>query len=274
MVKYVKYMIFSSIVLTTILGSASFVYESAVINETRDFDAVNFRMVDFSDEDLSLFCDIAFTDDEVRIRKWRKDIKVEIKNIEELDSRSVEEVDSVIAILAPLIAPLKIERVRRDGNLHVYRRVEKVNPSKPEPFCLNGLARINKVKPYSWDITYASIYDGCEASSQTLMHEFEHALGLNHPIKLYSYYVTIGRSVIPQYLRSQKEIIAFRSQPFYLSDQEKSVIKMLYSDEIKSGMHIETFARKMGFTDEDRKRMIPDINKKPRIIVYPSPDDY
>ncbi len=274
MVQYAKYIIFSFMILVGTFGLVSFGYENAVIKEARRFNAQKFKDARYTDEELSLFCDIAFMHEETRIRKWTKDIKVEIKNIADLDQKSIAEVDSVIAIFAPLIAPLKIERVKKDGNLHVYRKVSKVTSSKPKdqprPKYLNGLAKTNRVTRYSSNITFACIYDGQHASSQTLIHEFEHALGLNHPIKLYPYYVTIGRSVIPQYFRSIDEIRAFYNQPFYLSEQEKTVIRMLYSPEIKSGLHIDLFAQKMGFSEDDKVRMIPNINKKPRIIVYPS----
>lgn len=269
--KFLQYGIFSIIILLTTIGLVAFVMESSAAKEARRFDSNKFMTsVEYTKDELSLFCDIAFTDEEVCVRKWKKDIKVEIINIAELDKYSIAEVDSVIAILAPLIEPIKIKRVEKDGNLHVHRKVQQVTPSKPEKNCLNGLARINKKTPYSWEISYACIYDGCEASSQTLMHEFQHALGLSHPIKLYSYYLTIGRSVIPQYFRSKEEIQNFLDQPFYLSEQEKTVIKMLYSPEIPAGLHINLFADRMGFNKEDRKQMIPDINKKPRIVVYPS----
>jgi hypothetical protein len=58
-------------------------------------------------------------------------------------------------------------------------------------------------------------------------------------------------------------------EPFYISKEEKTVLKMLYSSEIRPGLHVETFAQKMGFTDAERKLMIPDVNKRPRIIIYP-----
>lgn len=269
--KYAKYTLFSLIILLTVVGLVSFGLEKAVEFNARSFDADKFKTMTYSDEALSLFCDIAFTDGEVCVRKWTTDIRVEIKNIEELDEASIAEVDTIIAILAPLIAPLKMERVRGGGNLHVYRKVKRVNPTKPEPFCLNGMARINKKSLYSWDISFVQVFDGCDASSQTLMHEFEHALGLNHPIKLYPYYVTIGRSVIPQFFRSQDEVKAFMTQPFYISEQEKEVIRMLYSPQVHSGLHINLFAKQMGFSEEDRMEMIPEINKRPRIVIYPSP---
>ncbi|MBF0647483.1 hypothetical protein IR083_01460 [Dysgonomonas sp. GY75] len=270
MVKYAKYTIFSLIILSTTTGLVSFVYENAAVKETRRFNADKFRETGYNEDELSLFCDVAFMFENSRIRKWDRDIKVEIKNIGELSQQSIDEVDSVIAILAPLIAPVKMERVTNGGNLHVYRRVPEVVSNKlPQSICLNGMSKVNRRSSYSWSINFAMIYDGCHASSQTLMHEFQHALGLDHPIKLYPYYVTIGRSVIPQFFRSQDEIRNMMKEPFYISKEEKMVIKMLYSSEIRSGLHVETFAQKMGFTDAERKLMIPDVNKRPRIIIYP-----
>jgi len=262
--------------LVTASGIVAFCFENSAASSIRDFKVDGFRNILYTNEELSLFCDIAFMHDETQVRKWNTDIKVEIKNISDIDQNSVAEVDSIIAILAPLIAPIKIERVDKNGNLHVYRHVKTVKSVTPsshlKPKYVNGLTQINKKTPYNWNITYACIYDAQNASSQTLLHEFQHALGLDHPIKPYPYYVTIGRSVIPQYFRSKDEFTAFINQPFYMSEQEKAVIKMLYSPHIKSGLHINIFAQKMGFTEEDRREMIPRINKKPRIVVYPSPD--
>ncbi|MBK5721874.1 hypothetical protein JGH11_13420 [Dysgonomonas sp. Marseille-P4677] len=278
MVRFIKYTIFSFMVLTIVIGLASFINENEAVKEIRRFNADLFREIGYTDDELSLFCDVAFMHEDTRIRKWDRDIKVEIKNIADLSDKSIAEVDSVIAILAPLLAPIKIERVRSGGNLHVYRKVSEVVSHKikshPRPVCLNGMAKINGKSDRSWSINYACIYDGAHSNSQTLLHEFEHALGLDHPIKLYSYYVTIGRSVIPQYFRSKEDVRSFLRQPFYISEQEKKVIKMLYSPEIKAGLHIETFARRMEFTDEDRIRLIPEASKNSRIVIYPSPEEY
>jgi len=274
MKKFLQYGTLTLLLLLTAAGLASFYYENAAIRSANDFSADKFIESGFTFEELGLFCDIAFADDGVRIRKWDKDIKVEIKNIDEIDQRAIDEVDSIISLLAPLVAPLKMERVKRDGNLHVYRKVTHVTSSKPhhvpKPRYVNGIAKINSKSRYSWSIDFAVVYDGCGSQCQTLLHEFEHALGLDHPINMYSFYLTIGRSVIPQYFSSKEEIQEFLAQPYYLSEQEKRVIKMLYSTEIRAGLHIDTFAKRMGFSDEDIRLMIPNKNKKQEVVVYPA----
>jgi len=250
--------------------------ESVAVMETRVFDAEKFtQKTEYTAEELELFCDVAFMSEDTRIRKWRKDIKVEIKNINQLDRKSIAEVDSVIALLAPLVAPLKMERVHSGGNLLVYRNVEEIIPSRtksiPHAVTINGMTKIGGKMAHTWAIDSASIYDGKYADPQTLLHEFEHAIGLAHPVRLYPYYLTIGRSVIPQYFRSLEEVQAYLKQPFYLSEQEKTVIRMLYSPEIRSGLHIETFMKKMGFSEEEKSRLIPEVSKRKAVIVYPSP---
>lgn len=250
--------------------------ESIAASGIREFQTEKFKSINYTNEELGLFCDVAFMHEDVQIRKWDENIRVEIKNIQDIDQKSIIEVDSIIAILTPLIAPLTIERVEKNGNLHVYRHVNSVVSATPhshlKPKYINGLTQINKKTPYNWNITYACIYDAPSTTAQTLLHEFEHAIGLGHPFKPYPFYLTIGRSVIPQYFRTNEEFMAFLNRPFYISEQEKTVIKMLYSPDIKSGLHIDFFAKGMGFTDEDRREMIPNIKKKPKIIVYPSPD--
>ena len=194
-----------------------------------------------------LFADIAFTRKSRRILKWTTGIRVEIKNIEELDREAIEEVDSIIAILSPLIAPLSMERVNSGGNLHIYRAVDTAPlSSRPRKIVhLNGLAKINSETPLSWDIKYAHIYDGKHVRTQTLMHEFEHALGLEHPFRLYEYYLTIGRSAIPQHYTAYGGWLRFHSMPYYISPQEKAAIRLLYSPAIRPGLHHDTFTRGM-----------------------------
>ena len=274
MKKFLQYGTITLILSFTSIGLASFYYENAAVRNANDFDSESFIASGFTMDELALFCDIAFADDGIRIRKWDTDIRVEIKNIEDIDRKAIDEVDSIIAILAPLVAPLKMERVSRNGNLHVYRNVTSVKSSKPhhvpKPKYVNGIAKINSKSPYSWSIRHAIVYDGCGNQCQTLLHEFEHALGLDHPINMYPYYLTIGRSVIPQYFSSQEEIQDFLSKPYYISEQEKKAIKMLYSPQIKAGLHIDKFAREMGFSDDDIKLMIPNKNKKQEVVVYPA----
>lgn len=269
-----KYSVLSISVLLITAGMVSFGLENAALREARSFDAKEFKEIPFTMEELTLFCDVAFVYENTRIRKWTTDIKVEIKNKEHLDEKYIDEVDSVIAIFAPLIAPLKIERVEKGGNLHVYRKVNCVagNKYSGKWHYLNGLSRINKKTAYSWDISFACVYDGYNADSQTLIHEFQHALGLDHPINLYSFYVNIGRSVIPQYFQSQKEFSAYVNEPFYLSGQEKKVIRMLYSPQVRPGLHIDIFTKRMGLSKSDVRKMLPNKDKPRSVIIYPVPE--
>jgi hypothetical protein len=275
MMKLIKYIVLSIAILVMTIGTVSSLRESAMIRETRVFDAEKFKEMKYTGEELALFCDVAFMSEDTRIRKWRKDIKVEIRNINRLDRKTIAEVDSVIALLAPLVAPLKMERVNAGGNLHVYRKVKDIIPSRtkylPHSVCINGMTKIGARASYSWAIDSAAIYDCDHADPQTLLHEFQHALGLTHPVRLYPYYITIGRSVIPQYFRSQKETQAYLRQPFYLSEEEKTVIKMLYSTEVRSGLQIETFVKKMGFSDEEKLWLIPEASKRKAVVIYPLP---
>lgn len=243
--KLLKYGTLFAILLIILIGLASFFHERAQKKEIEDFNAENFKKMNFTIEELYLFCDVAFGHEGQRLRKWETDIKVQIKNASQLDSKSIREVDSAIAVLAPLIAPLKIERVHSGGNLLVYRNVEEIPLTEIEGHDPNGAAVIGRRPNYSWNIESARIYDRNCSHSHTLMHEFEHALGLEHPSKTYSIYLTIGRSAIPQYFDSRKQWKALMNQPFYLSEQEKSVIRMLYSPEIKSGLRKDYFMQTM-----------------------------
>lgn len=244
----IKYSIVIFVLLLFASGMASVLHIDAREKEIQLFDAERFKSVQYTDEELSLFLDIAFNRKEQRIRKWESDIRVEIKNISELDSEAITEVDSVIAILRPLILPINIDRVDEGGNVYVYRGVDRAEPSrKPaRPFGVNGLAKINECTPLSREIRYAHIYDAKQAHTQTLMHEFEHVLGLEHPFRIYDYYLTIARSVIPQDYTAYGTWLQFQGMPYYISPQEKTAIRLLYSSGIRSGLKKEVLLEGLG----------------------------
>ena len=245
--KLIKYSVLLSVLLITVCGTAAHFYREAEDKKAQEFDSNAFDNIQYTDEELSLFNDIAFNRDKDRIRKWTTDLKVEIKTPDDIHKKTITEIDSVIAILRPLIAPLKIERVKDNGNVHIYVGVKKVPTSKriTKPIPVEGIAKTNEASDYSWDINHAHIYIGHYSSTQTIMHEFEHILGLEHPIMLYDFYLTIGRSVIPQHYSVYGEWLRFQSMPYYISKQEKTVIRMLYSPEIKPGLQKEVFINKM-----------------------------
>ena len=198
--KLLKYGTIFAVLLIILIGMASFFHHNAQNKEIENFNADDFKKVGFTTEELFLFCDVAFGHEGNRIRKWETDIKVQIKNISQLDRQSIAEVDSAIAVIAPLIAPLKIERVYSNGNLLVYRNVKEFPEAETDGHNPNGLAVVDPRPNYSWGIQSARIYDSYSSHSHTLMHEFEHSLWLEHPRKTYSTYLTIGRSAIPLFL--------------------------------------------------------------------------
>ncbi|WP_029902305.1 hypothetical protein [Prevotella sp. 10(H)] len=245
---YIKYVVIIFIVALTALGVTADFHRQSEDRRIQEFDVERFRETGYTDEELSLFCDIAFNRDGERIRKWETDLRVEIENIAELGDEAVDEVDSVISILRPLIAPLKIERVSEKGNVIVHKNVELtlINKPRQKPTYTNGIARINEATDHSWNINFAHIYDGPTTGTQTLMHEFEHILGLEHPMMLYEYYLTIGRSSIPQHYSAYGDWFRFHRMPYYISPREKAVIRMLYSPEIRSGLKRDEFIKRMG----------------------------
>lgn len=221
-------------------------YKKREKEKAESFDVSGFNKISYTQDEFHFFCDIAFNRDGQYIRKWVSDIRVEVKEPYDLRRESITEVDSVIAILAPLIAPLKIERVWTDGNVYVYRNVHKIKLSEHHPIvpvALKGLTKRNKDSDFLWSIYFASVYVQEGAHTQTLLHEFQHVLGLEHPLRIYPYYVTIGRSIIPDVLYDDE--LAKSDIPFYMSEQEKTSIKMLYSHQIKPGLKKECFLQKI-----------------------------
>jgi hypothetical protein len=78
--------------------------------------------------------------------------------------------------------------------------------------------------------------------SDTFIHEFLHGLGLSHPRKTYPFDLTISTK---RNFYSIEEYEKYHEHRFPLSEQEKRILKMLYSPIIKSGLTIECFKEKM-----------------------------
>lgn len=205
----------------------------------------------YSKETLLLFSDIAFPDD--KIRKWNEDIKVEIANedrkvkIPYADLRnkgSISEVDSIINILSPLIYPVKIYRVPQNGNLIVHLNVDSVPiPTKnAQGFCYIPPL----IKTFSWNIKYAEVYNIWY--SPVIFHEILHAIGLQHPSKEYPFYMAIDDEYTFGSLEEEEKF----HTPLYLSEEEKTIIKMLYSPYIKSGLSKKEFLKQMKLQDNDK----------------------
>jgi len=193
----------------------------------------------YSRDTLLLFVDIAFPYD--RIRKWNGDIKVEIVNEDKLDKESISDVDSIIHLLSPLIQPVKIYRVAKDGNLIVRRKVDSVpnTTNDAQGFCYIPPL----IKTLSWNIKYAEVYDIWY--SPVIFHEFLHAIGLQHPSKEYPFYMTIDGGHTFESLEDAEVLY----NHLYISEEEKTIIKMLYSPYIKSGLRKEEFIKKMKLQD-------------------------
>ena len=205
---------------------------------TVDADAFQ-KEKEYTKEELLLFADFAFPND--RIRKYDEDIRVVIKNKEYLNDASIHEVDSIIAILAPLVHPIKIYRVEKNGNLVVTRNKQTSGKYRRSSGCENS----NLFETLSWSNTYSEIYDTHHYNgAKHIFKEFEHALGLDKPARQYPFYTNINSNTPqkPYIFRSFEESDSCMAQ-FYISEQEKMVIKMLYSPAIKSGLRKEEFMK-------------------------------
>ena len=79
------------------------------------------------------------------------------------------------------------------------------------------------------------------------------------------------RPAAAQSILRDAETEAYLKEPFYLSEEEKTVIRMLYSPEVRSGLHIETFVKKMKFSEDEKFWLIPEVSKRKAVVIYPSP---
>lgn len=224
-----------------------------VIKQRNLFDVDSFNKRAYTIDEIAFFEDIAFWDS-LHIKKWETDIKVQIDTTDKVSESDIKEVDNVINILSPLIAPLKITRVATGGNLIVHLNYPNQTNGRA-----TGWAVINDMsKPVS--INHADVYV-LKNYNQNIMHEFLHALGLWHPQKEYPFHTAIGRNnyVILENQDKQvkypdhfikfntwEEFDEFSVKTFNnLSEQEKKVIKMLYSSDIKSGLTKRYFMYRM-----------------------------
>ena len=144
-------------------------------------------------------------------------------------------------IYSPLVHPIKIYRVEKNGNLVVTRNKQTSGKYRRSSGCENSTL----FETLSWSNTYSEIYDTHHYNgAKHIFKEFEHALGLDEPAKQYPFYTNINSNTPqkPYIFRSFEESDSCMAQ-FYISEQEKMVIKMLYSPAIKSGLRKEEFMK-------------------------------
>ena len=230
-----------ALILLSIFGSMGgfIIYLNSI-----EIDAENFQKEgNYTTEELLLFSDIAFPYE--RIRKWEEDIKVEIKNMDKLKPVDIFEVDSIINILSPLISPVKMYRVADGGNLIVHRRVDSIPIQETR---ISGFCYIPPlIKSRTLAINYAEVYDMVYLTMPNVcLHEFEHAIGLQHPSIQYPFYMNIAG----EYTFNSLEDWEAAAYPFYISEEEKKIIRMLYSPYIKSGLTKKTFMKRMGLNED------------------------
>jgi hypothetical protein len=166
-------------------------------------------------------------------------------NIDSLNKREIDDIDSIIEIITPLIHPIKIERVENNGNLEVYRKVERIL-SFSAYIRKNQPRGITMMNPFVSTINFAQIYETNNVSdNSTIIHEFLHAIGLAHASKPHKFNLVMSTLEAPNIFNSIDELEAFNNIPYYISEQEKQVIKMLYSSDVKSGLQKEDFIKEM-----------------------------
>jgi hypothetical protein len=208
------------------------------------FDAFLFgKETQCTDDDLNLFVDIANYNLVRRKReinrfiKWESDIKVEIADKEKLSKEQISDVDSMIAIVRPLIKPVKICRVEKNGNFRIHRNVEESRYATTTGYTFTN--------NYFWGykLTSVDVYEKKGHHERTLFHEFLHGLGLAHPRKEYPYNLIM--EPYGHRFETVEEYLEYSDQKFPVTEQEKQVLRMLYSPTIKSGLKIECFKKKM-----------------------------
>lgn len=254
--------IFTGISFLLVLFTGISVFQSCMSGKSQNSVSYTdvFKSGRYTREDIALFNDIAFTNG--RIHKWTTDIKVQV--IGEA-CPNCPDIDIIINDIAPLIAPLKIMKVKKNGNVIIHRGVDD---NKFNGF--RGYATIKSLP--SKGIKSAVIYETKTAKYSTLMHEFEHVLGLNHPRKVYPYDLLIWGESSPKcpekkyhfesdtpenpepghyYFKTWDDYNKFqeKQKTQMLTEQEKCILRMLYSPTLKPGLKRIDFMQNMGIKD-------------------------
>lgn len=208
-------------------------------SKKQEFDVNKFIARGYSQEEIELFIDIAFVEGE--IEKWDTDIYVQIKGEK---GRAGADIDPVIKLLSPLVSPLKMEIVKEHGNVIIYRGVKSC--LVPRAIAFSNTTIISPRISKAW------IFESNNVSSIALTHELEHILGLSHPRKGHPYALNIKGNESPSSIPAY-----YYTDTYYLSNQEKKVIKMLYSSEIKNGLKRSSFMKDMGIQDHLKTWNLP-----------------
>lgn len=258
MKKLYYFSLFFLIVILTIVLSL-FLHDS--LKQSSLFNKKHFISKGYSQQDILLFTDIAFRE-AGKLRKWNQDIKVEIDTTCAIDENCIIEVDNVIKALAPLIAPVKIQRVSKNGNLIIH-----INCQNTPVGHGIGYTLVNDLSMFSEPINHADVYT-IKFHLSILPHEMCHAIGLSHPENRYQFYNIMGindfyiketnkniKKISPDRFAlvfgSWKEMDSFNDyqRKLVIPLEERRVIKMLYSNDFTSGLKKSIFKKEMGLTN-------------------------
>lgn len=174
----------------------------------------------YTEKELKYFGQVGFYTGK-SVKKWGKNI--EISMVGAPKEGDIELIDSIINEIGPLIAPIKIERKDRNGNLKI-KFVETVDAG----FANQGV-RLGLFDEFQYsNINLPNNLKGTLRQA-TLRHEFLHALGLHHPnerntgtlIESYVEFVDFDESNVKNYK---------------YSELDKRMVILLYDDKIIKGL--------------------------------------
>ena len=111
--------IYTNITSISVFIMFLFIFQSCIVERNNSSLWADKFKTNYTLEEIELFNDIAFS--KGYLRKWDKDIRVQVIGT---PGPRCANIDSVIKIIEPLIAPLKISRVQSNGNLIVHRGIE------------------------------------------------------------------------------------------------------------------------------------------------------
>lgn len=216
--------------LTSAIALTLVVMDMYVSSEqSSSFNRESFISRSYSQEGIRMFSSAGFSKDYC-LRRWEDDIRIFVEGAGPADSLYLKYIDDIIDIISPVIHPVRISRVSDNPNLHIYL---KANPSLVNDGS-SGYALINR--GFS-AITYAEIYIE-KKNIHTIQREICVALGMNN--------TAFNSPELKRNIKSRSE-----AGEEIISPIEIEIMKMIYSEDFKTGLRKRHFMRLMYDRERD-----------------------
>lgn len=188
----------------------------------------------YGKKELDLFYQSGFYNNE-KIKKWRNDIKISFEG--EPTIADIAYIDSLIMEFQPLISPIGIERVKRNGNVKFSfvklaggQRGQAIRRPRGK-FSSEFLECKLLINPIFLELD----------RRKTMRHEFMHALGMEHPPYNYKESTILGS----QFYKSLDDLERLNRIYHRIGGLDESLVRMLYENCVPAGLTRKEFETEM-----------------------------